>query len=428
MYFLGIAFFLLVLSYVYDVWHYRKNKAIWEIIALAILILFAGLKYHLGGDNYSYLHYFYDEYPSLDAYTWKDFGVGKDPLYALLNSFVRDLGGRFYMVQLIHASILNILLFNYIKRHSRYVFTCLFFYFITCFFHYNAEILRASLSIVICLFGNDCIKQNKWLNGYLLYGIALFFHAQTLLMFLLPVLFRMRLDTKGFIVLGLAFVLSYSLQSVLNNYLFLLDNMSDLQNRAQIYIESETYGSGSTSLGGLIVYLTPIIYILASHFIQEQTDKTRALEEIEPFIFLGLLFTVLSYNMPIFYRFTDYYRIYFVILYAYLFVLVSTGGIELFKRHRVRFKGYKLDDEGNKVAVRGYKTWVKKYRVTMKYRGYRMLNSVVCFLPFFIILAISITDKTSYIRYFPYTNVISKQIVAEREYMFNDEGVKETDY
>ena len=391
MLFLSIAFLFLFLSYVYDTGGYKKNKEFWKNGALLILIFFAGLKYHLGGDNYSYLYYFYDLYPDLDSFTWEDFAVGKDPLFVLLNVGVKSLGGKFYVVQFIHAAIVNILIINYFKRHSQYLFTCIFFYFITCYLHYNAEILRGSLSIVICLYGNDFIREKKLIKGFLLYGVALLFHAQTLLLFLLPLLFGMKLDKKGYIVLGLAFIFSYSLKDFLNSYLFILDNMENVQTRAEMYLESETYGSGRTSLGGLVVYLMPMVYIIASKPYLIKINHTRLFSEIEPFVFLGLLFTALNYNMPIFYRYVDYYRVYFVLLYAELFINISSGKIN--------------------VALSS-----------------RLTKSVLIFIPFFFILTVSMTDRSSYIRYFPYTNIITKEIVVERERIFNDVGVKASDY
>jgi len=391
MLFLCIAALLLVLSNIYDIRNYQKNKTQWYNIILLVLIFFAGLKYHLGGDNYSYLYYFYNIYPSLKDYTIDDFAVGRDPLYALINSLVKDYGGRFYIVQFIHATFLNVLIFRYFKKHSRYIFTCVFFYFITCYFHYNAEVLRASLAIVICLYGNDYIKEKKWIKGFILYGVALFCHAQTLLIFILPLLFRLKLDYRGYIILLVAFVFSFSIKNIFNNYLFVLDNMDNLQTKAEMYVDSDVYGSGSTSLGGLLVYLMPILYLFYSSHYLKKKGITDTLEFIEPFVFLGILFTIFSYNMPIFYRYTDYFRIYFVIIFTEFFVRLSASSYN--------FKN-----------------------------GYCLVKSVFFYIPFFFIITVSMLDKTAYIRYFPYTSIINKEIVQERERIFNDVGVKPSDY
>lgn len=391
MLFLSIAALLLVLSNVYDIRNYQKNKTLWYNIILLVLIFFAGLKYHLGGDNYSYLYYFYDIYPSLKDYTIDDFAVGRDPLYALINSLVKDYGGKFYVVQFIHATFLNVLIFRYFKKHCRYIFTCVFFYFITCYFHYNAEVLRASIAIVICLYGNDYIKEKKWIKGFILYSIALFCHAQTLLIFILPILFRLKLDYRGYIILLVSFFFSFSLKNLFNDYLFLLDNTDNLQTRAKLYVDSDVYGSGNTSMGGLFVYLMPIIYLLYPVHYLKKKCVTNTLEFIEPFVFLGVLFSVFSYNMSIFYRYTDYFRIYFVIIYAEFFISISASSYNI------------------------------KY-------GYRLARSILLYIPFLFIITVSMLDKTAYIRYFPYTSIINKEIVQERERLFNDVGIKPSDY
>ena len=172
---------------------------------LFVFILLSGLRWRLGVDTTGYLYNFYHEYPTLNKFSLEDYSLFSSPLFVLLNSFVLTLGGRFYVVQLIHASFVNILIFKYIKKHTQYLFICLFFYAVVAYSKYNMEIMKGSMSIVICLFANDYILEKKWVKGYILYFIALLFHAQTILLFFIPFLFSLRLNIKGLLVLICAF-------------------------------------------------------------------------------------------------------------------------------------------------------------------------------------------------------------------------------
>ena len=124
MIYLFILILLLCLTLRYDINGKTKYRSQWYIIMLVIFILVAGLRWRLMVDTPNYIERFYHRTPLLKDYS---FDIGKAPFYTLINSIVLTLGGRFYVVQLIEASFVNILVFKYFKRHSKYIFTCLFF-------------------------------------------------------------------------------------------------------------------------------------------------------------------------------------------------------------------------------------------------------------------------------------------------------------
>ena len=181
MIYLLVIVLLICLSLRYDINGKTKYRDFWYLMMLVVFILIAGLRWRLMVDTPNYIYNFYHVYPSLENFSFEDYPIGKDPFYVLINSLVISLGGRFYVVQLIEATVVNVLVFKYIKRHSSYLFTCLFFYAIMCYMGYSMETMRASLSVVICLYANDYILDKKWIKGYILLFLALMFHAQTIL-------------------------------------------------------------------------------------------------------------------------------------------------------------------------------------------------------------------------------------------------------
>ena len=326
MIYLIVFLILLFLSFYYDINQKREHRDFWYYTVLLILILIAGLRYRIGADTTYYLYNFYHEYPDLSQFSFNEYYIGKDPGYVLLNSIVKSLGGKFYVVQLIHAAFINVLIFKYIRKHCTFIFTAIFFYYIYFYISYNMEIMRASMSIVICLYANDYIIEKKWVKGYLLYFFAILFHSQAIVFLLLPFMCFVRLNKWGCIILICAFLLGYIMQSLLGDYLFLLDENEHMQEKAESYINSEYFGERNKSIGYIVLrILVPaslaiisLIYI-KRHFIYDDILK------LEPFVMLGLFFMMIQLNFQISYRYVDYFRVYIVIFYSELLVGLSTN-------------------------------------------------------------------------------------------------------
>ena len=230
------------------------------LLMLVIFILIAGLRWRLMMDTPNYIYNFYHVYPSLKEFSFKDYPIGKDPFYVLINSLVISLGGRFFWVQLIEATFVNTLVFKYFKKHCNYIFTCLFFYAITCYFGYSMETMRASFTFVICLFANDYILEKKWIKGYLLLLLAILFHAQAIVMLVVPVLFFLRFNKLGLFACIAAFFLGYLIQKGIGDYLNLLELTDNISEKASRYAESDKYGTQGGNLNFFIVRIFPNLF------------------------------------------------------------------------------------------------------------------------------------------------------------------------
>lgn len=353
---------------------------------LVVFILIAGLRWRLGVDTPNYLGYFYHKYPTLGDFSFDDYGIIKSPLYVLINSIVKTLGGRFYVVQLIHATIVNVLIFKYIKRHSDYIFTCLFFYAIMCYFYFNMEIMRASICIAICLFGNDYILDKKWLKGYFFYTLALLFHPQAIMMFVLPLLFFMKFNKKGILILIGAFLVGMILSATLQDYMFLLEGDEMLENKVSTYTESERYGSqgGNINFYIAIIFL-PISFAIYSLLYIKKYAPTDRLLKLEPFLMLGIMFILVRANFEIAYRYMDHFKIYFVLFYSNLFVKLFVNAIRIDK-----FVAY-------------VRSW-----------------AILCPIIFFYLIYTYVLDRTKKnIRYIPYNSVFERNVNKEQQLKYN---------
>lgn len=382
MIYLLVTILLLFLSIHYDINGRTKYRDQSYIIVFVIFVLIAGLRYRLGVDTHRYLYYFYHEYPLLDEFTIEDLHIGEDPFYVLLNSIVRSFGGRFYMVQLIQAFFVNLLVLNYFKKHCEYVFTCAFFYFTMSYTGFMMEIMRASFSIAICLYAYDYIVEKKWIKGYLLLFIASFFHAQTLVLCVLPLLFFLKLNKLGFIFLVLSYLGGVLLMQILGDYVFLLEGSETMESKVSGYVESETYGKNTYNIGYFIVSLLPlVVYPLFSLWYCKRCSINEKIKNLEPFVMLGVMFVMIQASFIIAYRYIDFFRIYFEICFAESFVCLIKNDNRL--------------------------------KLSLSFSKYLLF-----FVPIFYI-AVNHYD----IRYSPYSSIIEKSVIEEREKRYMKLGI-----
>ena len=100
----------MVLTIRYDVNGKTEYRDQWYNAVIVILILIAGLRFRLGEDTINYIYAFYHDTPELPDIDIDTFlSSDQPPLWILLNSIIKTLGGRFFVVQLIQATILNTL-------------------------------------------------------------------------------------------------------------------------------------------------------------------------------------------------------------------------------------------------------------------------------------------------------------------------------
>ena len=393
MIYLAIFLLLICLSFIYDIREKTANRDFWYNVMLVIFVLIAGLRWRLGVDTPNYLGSFYHEYPTINQFSFEDYDVASSPLYVIINSFVKSIGGRFYIVQLIHATFVNVLLFKYIKRHSSYIFTCLFFYAIICYTTYNMETMRASMSIVVCLYANDFILEKKWLKGYSLYIIAFLFHAEAIVMFILPLFFFLKLNKVGVLFLLLSFFIGIKLTDLLQDYLALTDTMpafegeDTVESKAISYMSSDEFGTGKE--GGILFYffryIMPIAYLISSLLFIKRFKQDSNLLKLEPLLLIGLAFFLIQCNLFIAYRLVDCFKIYFVLFYSELFVSLILKA--------------------------------KKLELALS-----CVRSVVLFFPlfFYIVFYDYLSDNGKGFRYYPYDSVFERKVNKERQLKYNE--------
>ena len=323
MIYLFVIILLLFLAYIYDVCGKKNYKEQWFFFIILLFVVIAGMRYRLGVDTARYLVHFYHDTPHLKDLTWEDLQIGSDPLFHLLNSLILTMGGRFYILQFVQAVFINILVFKYIKRHTHYVFTALFFYFIWQYYGYNMEELRASMALVICLFANDYCLEKKWFKAVLLYLIATQFHFSAVICLITPLLLFLKFNLLGVAIILVSFYVSVLFAPTLEANLELLAFSDWSYGRISSYLEDEEQIQSGLNIFGYITSMIMYSYPVVALYVMKKRDGSNHLLTLEPFLVICIIVSVINLRLPVFYRFTHFYAIYFIIFVSDFCVRVA---------------------------------------------------------------------------------------------------------
>lgn len=374
-----VVFLLLVLlSFRYDINEKTKYGEFGYYLALTGIVLLAGLRYRLGVDTTAYMYGFYHLVPVLPDF-FKDEDYMSEPGFYLLCSLVKTLGGKFYIVQLLHAAFVCGLLFRFFKNHSKYVFTCILLFYIWDFTSCLMETMRASMAVVICLYGNEFFIKKKLLKGFSLYAIAFLFHNSSVLLLITPLLLflRLKFNMMGLLVIFFAVIIGKVIQDQLED-LFLLFNLdTNFSDKAIGYVNDDHYASNvKHNIFYYIVNIGSYLFYLFISFFIIKRNRNGDLLNLQPFIIIGLMFISLKDNSSIFYRYVEFFIPYFILYFVELFI----GGVKSFPNLG---------------------------------RGVCVLRTFILFIPlFYIIMG---RYNTGIVRYYPYSSVIERSISVERE-------------
>ena len=284
-----ILLFVLVLSVEYDILDRTRHKILFYRIILTISILLSGFRFRVGLDTVQYLELFYSSIPKIEELSYDNlFSSYMEPLFLMMMSIVKSLFGRFYFVQLLQAIIVNALIFKYIRKHSSYIFFCVFLYFVWKYFTYNMEEMRASIALVICLYANDYIIEKKVIKGMLLFLISLLFHYSAALLLLTPIILiiNKRLDFRGWLIIMVAMIICIGYRSILGELMVLLSFNEVLLMKLSYYSTESGLMEQKLNLNGILfVFFQYILIILVSA--RTIVENNRKFINLEPFLFLS---------------------------------------------------------------------------------------------------------------------------------------------
>lgn len=373
-----VLFLLLILTVRYDINGKTEYRDQWYNAILIILILIAGLRFRLGEDTINYIYYFYHDFPNLyDLDIDTLLSSDQPPLWILLNSIVKTFGGKFFVVQLIQATILNTLMLKYFKKHSSYPFACVTFYFLWRFQLFNMVVMKAALALSIILFANDFFLEKKYIKGFLLILIATGFHQASIVLAIIPFLFFLRFNIIGIVFLVFAFVVGAYLQSKLGDVFALFEMADGMSDKLDEYADSDKYMGQIHNLKYMLFILAPlIIYPLLSLIYLKLNHRDSQLLKFEPFVMLGLIFQMMQFSIDLMYRYVYVFMPYYI-----LFIIQF-----IFEYSKDSF---------------------------MLKKSLALVRSLTIVVP--LLVSAYVVWPMTHVSFYPYSSVIEKSIVEDRE-------------
>lgn len=331
MIYLIIFILLIILSIRYDIQGKTKYRDQWYWGILVVFILVAGLRWRFAIDTINYMYRFYHINPYLWNLNSVDFLTSETPpLWIILNSIVKTLGGKFFVVQLIQAAIVNTLIMKYFKKHSPYPFSCVVLYFFWKYQYFNMMIMKAATALSILIFAYDYFLEKKYKKGFLLVLIATGFHQSSIIFLIIPFLTFLRLNKLGILFLISTFFVGAFLQSQFGEIFEMLEFADGVSEKLDTYAESDKYMDSASGIGNLFLRIFPLmIYSILSLWYVKKYCRNYPVHKIEPFVIIGLMFQIMTINIYIFYRFVNIFCIYFTIIIVHFFIEFSRSSLKL---------------------------------------------------------------------------------------------------
>lgn len=309
-YFFGLIFFLFPI-YLYEIKPSSEKGTVYFIAEALFLILFMGLRFHVGGDSIRYESYFLHDYNLEELLKY---GLRENyfqPLWQLLVGSCKSVYDNYYFFQFVHSLILNGSIVYFAIKYCKHRFTFLALYYVIVYVTFSAETMRESLAVVAFLYGVYFLIQRKWLVYYAFLLIAYGFHASALPLVILPLVYTRLANMRRILpIIGtIAVVLVFSFLLVR----FDIGSMISSDNQMISEKIEGALDSNGLNIFGIAV---KIFYQLPAIIAFWYLDRSRQLNEPNNFC---LLFYLILNLVAIIYVPLDRMEDYGVVLYLLVF-------------------------------------------------------------------------------------------------------------
>ena len=249
------------------------------------------------------------------------------------------------------------------------------------------EAMRESIAIAFYLFALDAlICKNSLKHYYLRVWPAIFAHTFGFVTLFFPLIRYLKINKYLPVIFALFLVVLFSISDLVNT---LVEGMSIMENAASAkatkYIESDIYGESTLSIAGIIALIlsrmVPIAYITFVLY----RNKDPKTDVFIPYLLCYMFVILLRMEMPIFFRFYNYFEV--------MMIIGMTQAVSV----RTKVGGY------NVTAL----TWIMILFMII-IRSYELTKPETA----------SIHDYKTYNRYIPYNSIFTEDYNEESEYIF----------
>ncbi len=357
-----IFLYLLFLTYKYDVKKSKQYFKVNYIFSCIVLIIVAGVRYRIGYDTSNYMES-YKYAPSLsDIINGLQF-YG-DPLWMYIIAISKEIYNDFFVVQIFQAIIVNVAVFWFVKRHSPKPFLSILLYFLLLWWNLCFEAMREAIAASFFLYALDAILFNKGLKAYYLrVWPAIFAHTFGFVTLLFPFIKYLKIKKYTIILFLAIFIFSFYIKDNINNIISLLEMTSDMaMDKATKYFDSDIFGESNWNINGIISMIIGGILPCLSIIIILKNKKNLGKNNLIPFVFVYLCIVILRLQIPIFFRFLNYFELLVIVAFTqaiYLERITIKRQIAYFSMFAMVFiRMYSLNAYDVGTLVKAYRRYV----------------------------------------------------------------------
>lgn len=229
-----------------------------------VIVLVFGLRYKVGGDTINYFYYF-ENWPNLEelfnhGYISNRFNIG----WIFLSSLCKSIYDDFFVLQIVQALVVNAAFFSFFKKYTSNIYISIFLYGLMYMITFNTELMRASLAVSIFLLGFSTYLNKQWFKYYILAFIAMLFHNEAIIMFILPLctlLSKIKTHSLNLLILYCVSVFSVVFLNFVPQLLSLF-SMSDRVLSTFLLYSDASFNANLNGYIGQTIILMPWFFLL----------------------------------------------------------------------------------------------------------------------------------------------------------------------
>lgn len=294
----------------------KKHK--WTVAYKGLLIwviAISALQYKMGTDMEAYMAWYKD----LNTNNWSFSNLINDnkqyqPGWVALGYLCRFITDDFLLLKLVQATFVNIAVFSFFKRETRYVFVSILLYGLMSYLVVNFNLLRQSIALGFALYGFTYLRLKQYKKYYVFVLLSYLFHNSAIILIPLPIFALFNYTKKNTTILFSIFILIVcslyflNIEDLFLNILssgFLGDNIAG---SGLAYMSRDRLGVQSSFS---VFSIQRIIMIVSVVYYMRKYNNTY----YGAFGLIYIFFQILTGFLPILWRFRLYFDFsYYIIL------------------------------------------------------------------------------------------------------------------
>ncbi len=282
----------------------RTDWYVGDYAAMALLVVFSGLRFQVGTDYWMYDRNFQNVYTQ--DWSWALEISRQEYGYTLLELVIRSNTDWRQAMMFVTSALTIIPMYWMIKKYSPRPGLSVFFYFFLAFYLIPFNIVRQGIAIALN-FAAGCLLERGGVRGYsyfvVLNALAAAFHTSVVAVAAIQLLtHRLRMTTIRFAIvmgLGLVAALAFSTLSVIQNF------VTDFNPRYDQYLLADEAGIGTYLL--IAAHVSLILVCLRIGNLDQLTMKYVTWASV------GILFLIIGTQSVVFSRLEFYFATFLIL-------------------------------------------------------------------------------------------------------------------